>query len=316
MELMLTPCTVQTDSRGREVTAHGTPAFPLGCYYDNLETEEVAWHWHEEMETIVVSEGEVVAKAGTEKYLLRQGEGMFINSGVLHAIKNVGTGFCSLHSFVFHPKLVAGSMDSIFWQKYVQPLKEDVCLNSAAFRQGTEWGGEVLKLLESAWQACARKKNGYEFDVRSSLSEMIFLLTQHRPSSLPAPSEKEARDAERVKRMLEYIHVHYSDALTLPQIAASAGLSSSECLRCFRSTIGLAPIQYVKQYRVQRAAEMLVGTPEKIVDIAMQCGFQDMSYFARSFRELKGCTPSRYREMMKREQSQSISRSREAAGDM
>ena len=73
-------------------------------------------------------------------------------------------------------------------------------------------------------------------------------------------------------------------------------LSESECLRCFRSSIGMPPIQYVKRYRVQKAAELLTSTDQKIAEIGAQCGFQDTSYFTRTFREIKGVTPGEYRE--------------------
>ena len=79
-------------------------------------------------------------------------------------------------------------------------------------------------------------------------------------------------------------------------VAASASISPSECLRCFHSTIGITPIQYLKQYRIQRAAKLLTESSMKIVDVGTECGFQEMSYFARAFRDMKGCTPSQFRK--------------------
>ena len=96
--------------------------------------------------------------------------------------------------------------------------------------------------------------------------------------------------------MLQYIQEHYGGELTLAKIAESASVSENECLRCFRSMIGSTPIQYVKQLRVQKAAELLVSTNRKISDIGAECGFQEMSYFAKTFRELKGCTPGDFRK--------------------
>ena len=72
-------------------------------------------------------------------------------------------------------------------------------------------------------------------------------------------------------------------------------ISVSEALRCFHNTIGLTPIQYTKYYRVQRAADMLLNTDQKIARIGEACGFQEMSYFAKAFREQMGVTPSEYR---------------------
>ena len=76
-------------------------------------------------------------------------------------------------------------------------------------------------------------------------------------------------------------------------------VSPSEGLRCFHNTIGQTPIQYTKYYRVQRAAEALLSTDKKIAEIGGECGFQEMSYFAKAFREVLGMTPSEYRRKHK-----------------
>ena len=96
--------------------------------------------------------------------------------------------------------------------------------------------------------------------------------------------------------MLQYIHNHFGEEITIDNIAASAAISKSECLRCFHNTIGTTPIQYLKNYRIERAAELLTDTEDKVVDLGIQCGFQDMSYFARAFRKVKGYTPTEWRE--------------------
>ena len=82
-------------------------------------------------------------------------------------------------------------------------------------------------------------------------------------------------------------------------IAASASVSASECLRCFHSIIHCTPIQYLRRYRIQRSAELLRQTDMSVSEIGVLCGFQEMSYFARSFKEIRGCTPTEYRKLGK-----------------
>ena len=79
------------------------------------------------------------------------------------------------------------------------------------------------------------------------------------------------------------------------RIAASVALSESACLRSFRQMLGITPIQYVKQYRVEKAAELLRSTRLKTGEIGAECGFTDGSYFIKIFREIKHCTPKEYR---------------------
>ena len=99
-----------------------------------------------------------------------------------------------------------------------------------------------------------------------------------------------------MKRMLQFIQDHYAGEVNTAAIAGSAAISQSECLRCFRSAIGAAPSQYLKQFRIQQAAGLLRTTRLSVAEVGARCGFQDASYFTKAFREAKGCTPSAYRE--------------------
>ena len=98
-----------------------------------------------------------------------------------------------------------------------------------------------------------------------------------------------------MKLMMQYISEHFSDEITIADLADCAMISESEVLRCFHNTIGNTPIQYVKQFRIHKAAALLTSTDLKIVDIGNFCGFQEMSYFAKSFKKIYGCTPTEYR---------------------
>ena len=293
---------ISIDARGRELIEHGTALFPVACYHDDLREMEVAWHWHEEVEIFVIEKGTARVSVNGTDYLVKQGEGFFINTGILHGVWQEGTEQCRLHSIVFHPRFVGGGMDSILWQKYLEPLLTDASRPCALFSNASAWEAAASQAIESAWQLCVLEEEGFEFQVRELLSRIVLLLFQNRPLSAKRPSERALRDSERTKAMLQFIREHYGEELTLTQIAESANISASECLRCFRSVIGRSPIQYVRQVRIQKAAELLLGTDQKISDIGAQCGFQGMSYFSKAFRELKGCTPSEFREQLRPEQ--------------
>ena len=294
--MALAPCNTTVDHTNRELVEHGTTAFPIACYHDDLGKEEVPWHWHEELEAVLISEGSCTVAAGNEKFVLQEGEGFFINSEVLHGAWNGADSGCRFHSLVFHPRLVGGSLDSVFYQSYLQPLLGHHALEIMPLYSSVPWQKRALEAIEAAWQNCFLEPEGFEFRVRSALSELIFQLYRNIPSARLQCSDKNLRDAERIKTMLTFIHGNYASELTTRDIAASAMISDSEALRCFHATIGTSPIRYLKQYRIRQAAEMLLASQSKIADIAAACGFQDMSYFTKTFREEKGCTPTQYRQ--------------------
>lgn len=296
--MAITPCAGNAYAislEGRELINHGTPLFPVAFYHDDLERDRVPWHWHDEIEAVFISSGESTVFAGSRRFTLTSGQGFFINAGVLHAAQGVLGSRCRYHSLVFHPRLIGGDVDSVFWQNYLRPLINSG-MKSAVMDGSRAWHEAALKQIEHAWQEGAANAPGFEFRVRAALSDLIFILVSHLPADEARPSEKNLRDGKRIKQMLQYIRLHYAESLTVSEIAASAAVSESECLRCFRSTIGIPPIQYVNRYRVLKAAELLSSTNQRIAEIGDQCGFQDTSYFTRIFREIKGLTPGEYRK--------------------
>lgn len=294
--MALALCNTAVDSEGRELVDHGTTAFPIACYHDDLGREEVPWHWHGELEAAVITQGRAIVAAGNEKYTIGPGEGFFVNSGILHGCWDADASGCRFHSMVFHPRLVGGSLDSVFYQNYVLPLTENHALESIHLKPDIPWQSQALTAMETAWQACAGEPPGFEFRVRGALSDLILLLRDNGPAARRQPGAKSLRDGERIKEMLQFIHDHFAEALSTRQIAGSAAISESECLRCFRTAIGTTPIQYLRQYRIQRAVQLLTTTQTRISDIAAVCGFQDVSYFTKTFREIKGCPPGEYRK--------------------
>ena len=112
---------VVADDEGRELVQHGSALFPIACYEEDLKSYSVAWHWHEEFEYILAVKGPLAVDVSKARLVLQTGQGVFVNSGVFHAVEQAETGDALLHSGVFHPRLIGG-MDTIFWQKLVHPL--------------------------------------------------------------------------------------------------------------------------------------------------------------------------------------------------
>lgn len=294
--MSISECNVRTDCNGRELVEHGTPLFPVSCYDDDLTATPVPWHWHEELEVLVITEGNVLICVGKQKFELSAGEGFFINSGILHAASPIAGSTGHLHSLVFHPRLIGG-IDTIFWQNYMQPILSNPCFNHMYLDKSLPWHEDGMHQIANAWNFCAEGEDGYEFQVRYSLSMLMEHLSKHNSASLKRPSQKELRDNERLKQMLFFIQNHYTEEITVSMIANAALVSESECMRCFRSTMSTSPIKYLKQFRIEKAADALAFSDDKIIDIAMNCGFLDVSYFIKSFRESYGLTPAEYRKM-------------------
>lgn len=88
-----------TDETLREIREHGTPEFPFEYYLDDIDEigqGYVEWHWHNEIEWAWVESGKVICRIGNEKIILEAGEGIFINSRVIHRFETPGGAFSQI----------------------------------------------------------------------------------------------------------------------------------------------------------------------------------------------------------------------------
>lgn len=283
---------VTTDENERQLERHGLTDFPAAFYRGDLVGNTVVWHWHDELELILIHRGTIAAGAGQTAVTLTAGEGCFIKAGALHNVWKADNAPCEYRSVVFHPRLI-GSMDSIFWLRYIQPLGEPNFPQIIPFLAGDTY--DFRAFFSRLWQIQEEQNAGYENDIRYLLTKFAMQLSNTSVEKERQPSKREARDTERMKVMLSFLEAHYAEEVTLKQIAESVCISETECMRCFRRSIGVSPIRFLKERRLQCAADLLLHTEQSISEIAVSCGFLDMSYFTKAFRQLYDVTPTAYR---------------------
>ncbi len=292
------PCSIVVNDKMQELNPHGTPMFPCGCYesyIDNSVTWNVAWHWHEELELILIHQGEARITASHCNYVLKAGEGIFINSNVLHSAQGTSTDQCILHSFVFHPSLLTGTLDNIFMQKYILPLTSCTELPTCTLKLNTAWQKQVLESIEKAYEITQTEDYGYEFMVRNLMTDACMQIVKNNRQFLSDQTSEGRLETNRIKVMLNYIHQHYPESLELKHIADSVNVSSRECLRSFHDYLGISPMQYLIKYRISTSAQLLTDTGLSVTEICVRCGFPSPSYFSKMFKRYTGTTPSEYR---------------------
>lgn len=295
--MALTTSIDRVDESGRELLSYGTAQFPIAFFDDDLTQVKVPYHWHDELEFVIVTEGSVQARIAGKVFDLSAGEGYFANSGVLHA-ETLQTPTGHQHAMVFGPGLLAARQDQV-WKSYVEPILGRRELPFIRLASSVPWQREVLRLAETAWETGAYEKKDYPLHVRHGLALAFSLLVEHAPG-LEADvryTERDRRDELRIKKALAFLEQNYDASLSIEDIAASADLGVSSCLRLFRRVLDTTPVRYLVKLRLRKAAELLKrGEGKTIAEIAYACGFSDASYFNRCFRREYGQTPSAFAE--------------------
>ena len=294
--MALSYSTDKTDETGKELLTYGTPDFPIAFFYDDLTKVKVPWHWHDELEIVVILSGIVSVYIGGCELILRSGEGYFANSSVLHSA-NLITATGTQHALVFDPKVIA-SPDDIVWKTYISPILTNENLPFIKLSPDIIWQKDVLSYAERAWYDGVYERPDYALSVRSSLSKAVSLIIHNMDAQTEHPfTSKTQRDELRIKKTLYFIEKNYRESITINDIAASANISVSTLLRLYHDILHTTPVQHVINYRLERIAdELLVDRNSPIADIAYSCGFNDISYFNRCFLKSYGKTPSEYRK--------------------
>ena len=107
-------------------------------------------------------------------------------------------------------------------------------------------------------------------------------------------------DVERLRRACDYITEHAHEDLSRDTVADVVHMSGSGFSRFFKSHTGMTFQEFLSDVRISRACELLGSTSRSVTEIALQCGFNEMTTFNRTFRKFRDTTPTSYRSMVAR----------------
>lgn len=286
---------IPIDSAQQETTSHGSFDFPMAVYETVLRKNVlgfVSWHWHREFQFCLVTAGQVEFYVQRQQTILSSGQGLFINSNVLHMARPL-TGDAAYCCIDVLPSLLGSFSGSVLDVALVTPLSADSAVTLMPFPGDTQESLAALSLLQRLRQLWREKPVGYPLAAVGMLMELLQIILADRSAAPLAGPE----DLSRLQNVLRYIDLHYAEKITLSDCAARAILSPSEFCRQFKSIMHNTLTGYIRQVRLQKSAAMLLHSPEtSISQIAYASGFSTTSYFISEFRKATGLTPHAYRQ--------------------
>ena len=265
----------------------GLPDYPCELFYTDLAKHSTGYipeHWHNEMEYGFVTGGHLLLTCNGTEYVIGENQFYFINANVLHSMKSAGDT-ASFYSIVFHENFLG--MPEQIKKKYITPV-----MDNGNFPVFITEKPEFSQLIKSALRCYQEKEEKYDYFFYQHICSLWMLIYDKH---LPFVSLGEKTD-RRIREMLQFISTNYQRNIGVDEIANYAGVSKRECFRCFKRQLNSSPNIYLLQFRMNRAAEMIVMTDQKMNQIASQCGFSSATYFATKFKELYGMSPKAYRE--------------------
>lgn len=263
----------------------------------------IRWHWHEEIELEYIVSGQVYVTCEEENILASQGDLVYINQNVRHFITPVQTDGCLLYSIVVHPTFIFGFGQLELEKKYIAPVLHDSALKHIHITKDSPDYENYLSEIREILSLNDLKEDGYELLTKSVLLRIWYQLYKMSTTLVSGSVPKTAiQDEQRVKQAILYIQEHFMETVTLEDIAGSIMVSKSECCRCFKRTLNTTPFEYLMKYRIMESTKRMHRKPqESISEIAGSVGFNNTSYYNKIFRKYMDCTPTEYRNSIKKE---------------
>ena len=257
-------------------------------------------HWHKEIEIIYVKEVNVNIGVNDVPIQLKRNDIYFINGG-------------DVHYFLASPESerIVIQFDLSFFQdisSLEKTNKEMRNLFSSIVQASSLWSQEVAdqmrQLLMTVHEENNERKSGYRYVIKAKMFEMLAILSREVPQNEnwndqvreEISSTKQMENLERLDKIFMYIEAHYQDTITLNDISAYMGFSSFYFTKFFKKNTGTTFIQFLTEYRLNKAKWILLNEDATVTEVAERTGFSSVKTFHHQFKDLMGISPLKYKK--------------------
>ena len=277
----------------KENKPHGTKDDPFSTYHieNRGQSFQIPVHWHDELEIIYVKSGFLTVNISGENYIGKPGDAFVVSPGNLHFMGSQ-TGTVDYFTFLFPLKYIAFRSDDMLDDKLIEPL------NSGHLMISPEIKDTVKEQCEQLARVYAAEIDKSESKITSQIRKKIILLQFiHELWKKGFIVENDTTGRNTVeKEMVSYIQQNYMGKILLREFGEQFHLSEKYISRYFKEHFHITLSRYVTYLRLEHAKQMLQETDISVTEVAMQSGYQNISYFIRSFKKTYGVSPLKYRK--------------------
>lgn len=290
---------IPINEHGMELVEHITEGFPCAIFFADIAKYVLGyapWHWHEEIEVLYITKGSLRIFIGGNEYIVKENEGAFVNSNVLHFMEVAEGNCCELITVLFSPSIFCGGKNTPLYQKVTSSLLHHPEFATHIFTTTSPITGKFEKSMKHILMIYQQNPPHMELLIGEQLSKIwrfiqTDIIDSHHKKTFVHPLQE-----QRVQDMLQYIHANYASSLSIQNIATSADISTRECTRCFQNVLHTSPAKYLIEYRISTSLSLLRTTDYTITYIANMVGFGSSSYFTKVFVAHMGMSPTAYRK--------------------
>ena len=276
----------------KENKPHGTKDDPFSTYHiENAgRSFQIPVHWHDEFEIIYVRSGFLTVSISGESYIGKPGDAFVVSPGNLHFMGSQ-TGNVDYFTFLFPLKYISFRTDDILDDKLLEPL------NSGHLIISPEIEDTVKEQCEQLVEIYGAKKEESQSKITAQIKTKIILLQfilELWKKGFIVENDTSGKNTVE-KEMVSYIQQNFTGKILLKEFGEQFHLSEKYISRYFKEHFHITISQYVTYLRLEHAKQLLQDTDIPVTEVAMQSGYQNVSYFIRSFKKTYGMSPLKYR---------------------
>lgn len=256
-------------------------------------------HRHTAFELSLICGGSGLYRAGGQDYPFREGDIFLFSSNETHCIVEVsGDSPLDIMNLQVEPRFLWSPENLLFQVQYpdIFSRRNDRYVHRLSVKEAP--AREIARRLRAVETEFLQEKTDYRLMVKLQILELLVLIRREYADFFREPAgQVNVQYLSQMEQALDYIHKHLTSELQLEQVAKEAAMSPAYFSSLFKKLNGLSLWEYVQTRRIELASEMLTNTRKNVSVIALECGYNSLSNFNRSFKSLTGQTPVAYRKM-------------------
>lgn len=282
-----------------EKKKHGDVLLPFVIYGTMMPTlfSSFPLHCHEEIEMILNDCGKCRYTVSGDDIDLEFGDILVIMPWVLHSFRlETKKDYFLAATYLISLDMVNNHTVDVCGSRYLMPMLGRKCNDYCVIRFNSEHYGEFKSIALQLFDVYYEHEEFFELKIKSLINDLLHKLLRYGFIKITSQTP-ESNDVRIVRRVVDYISENYMENITLAGLAELVNLSETGLSRLFRNITGMSCIDYVIEYRLAKAKGFLRTTDKPIIEVAYDTGFNNISYFNRTFKKHCGQTPSEFRKM-------------------
>ena len=235
------------------------------------------FNWHESIEILYIDDGDGVVICDFEEHRVTRGDIFVINSDILHTLRTdsymsyyyliVDSNFCSYNGLDVSKILFEG-------------------------RIRDSW---AISMFGAILRTYTEKNDFYSAKVRAKVLDFVVYLCEKYGIALSDKEKRHDKNFDNIRKAIIYIRDNIREKISVDTLAQLSGMSKYHFIGEFKRITHYTPVMYINVARIEMARRLLTEKDISIGEVSERGGFENLSYFTKTFKKYTGVTPSELR---------------------